>query len=41
MIQINARTLRITAGAGTELAGASFGGTVKPGAVTHLPFLPS
>ena len=32
MIPINARTLRITAAAGTELAGASFGGTVK---VTH------
>ena len=29
MIPINARTLRITAAAGTELAGASFGGTVK------------
>ncbi len=30
MIPINDRTLRITAAAGTELAGASFGGTVKP-----------
>ena len=29
MIPDNARTLRITAAAGTELAGASFGGTVK------------
>lgn len=29
MIPINARTLRITAAAGTELAGASSGGTVK------------
>ena len=28
MIPINARTLRITAAAGTELAGASFEGTV-------------
>jgi len=30
MIPNNACTLRITAAAGTELAGASFGGTVKP-----------
>ena len=30
MIPINVRTLRITAAAGTELAGASFGGTVRP-----------
>ncbi len=30
MIPNNARTLRITAAAGTELAGASFGGTVNP-----------
>ena len=29
MIPNNARTLRITAAAGTELAGASFGGTVS------------
>ncbi len=29
MIPNNARTLRITAAAGTELAGASFGGTVR------------
>ena len=31
MIPDNARTLRITAAAGTELAGASSGGTVTPG----------
>ena len=31
MIPDNARTLRITAAAGTELAGASFGGTVTLG----------
>ena len=31
MIPDNACALRITAAAGTELAGASFGGTVKPG----------
>ncbi len=31
MIPDNARTLRIAAAAGTELAGASFGGTVNPG----------
>ena len=30
MIPNNARTLRLTAAAGTELAGASFGGTVMP-----------
>ncbi len=30
MIPNNARTPRITAAAGTELAGASFSGTVKP-----------
>ena len=30
MIPINARALRITAAAGTELAGASFEGTVRP-----------
>ncbi len=30
MIPNNACTLRITAAAGTELAGASFGGTVSP-----------
>ena len=32
MIPINACTLRVTAAAGTELAGASFGGTVRKGA---------
>ena len=32
MIPNNARTLRITAAAGTELAGASSGGTVSPSA---------
>ena len=32
MIPNNACTLRITAAAGTELAGASFGGTVRPSA---------
>ena len=31
MIPSNACTLRLTAAAGTELAGASFGGTVTPG----------
>src|SRR2546429_4055975 len=31
VIPDNARTLRITAAAGTELAGASFGGTVTQG----------
>ena len=31
MIPNNASTPRITAAAGTELAGASFGGTVTPG----------
>ena len=31
MIPNNARALRITAAAGTELAGASFGGTVNSG----------
>ena len=35
MIPINACTLRITAAAGTELAGASFGGTVKPSHYSH------
>ncbi len=42
MIPNNACTLRITAAAGTELAGASFGGTVKtagyyPTALSSLP----
>ncbi len=35
VIPNNACTLRITAAAGTELAGASFGGTVKP---THCSY---
>ena len=35
MIPINACPLRITAAAGTELAGASFGGTVKPSHYSH------
>ena len=42
MIPSNVCTLRITAAAGTELAGASFGGTVKlpdcsPGNPSSLP----
>src|SRR5690554_835052 len=37
MIPNNACTLRITAAAGTELAGASFEGTVKPNNVGVLP----
>ena len=38
MIPDNARTLRITAAAGTELAGASFGGTVtRLAAYSSLP----
>ena len=36
MIPINACTLRITAAAGTELAGASFGGTVSSRACSDL-----
>ena len=36
MIPINARTLRITAAAGTELAGASSGGTVSKRAYSTL-----
>ncbi len=35
MIPNNARTLRLNAAAGTELAGASFGGTVSP--TSYLP----
>ena len=35
IIPNNARTLRITAAAGTELAGASFEGTVKPKQYSH------
>ena len=41
MIPNNACTLRITAAAGTELAGASFGGTVKPYRYSQYDFLPS
>ena len=41
VIPNNARTLCITAAAGTELAGASFGGTVKVRAVTLVLVLPS
>ena len=41
MIPNNACTLRITAAAGTELAGASSGGTVKTqGLFTQEPFFP-
>ena len=40
MIPDNARTLRITAAAGTELAGASFGGTVTR-ARSAYSFLPT
>ena len=36
MIPNNARALRITAAAGTELAGASFGGTVKPSPYSNV-----
>ena len=39
MIPSNACTLRITAAAGTELAGASFGGTVK--STAYSPVNPS
>ncbi len=43
MIPNNACTLRITAAAGTELAGASFEGTVKPPLYSngHLSSLPT
>ena len=43
MIPDNARTLRITAAAGTELAGASFGGTVTLGLLfeAEYSFLPT
>ncbi len=43
MIPNNARTLRITAAAGTELAGASLGGTVKSIAywATEISSLPT
>ena len=37
MIPNNARPFRITAAAGTELAGASFGGTVWPTGLVALP----
>ena len=40
MIPDNARTLRITAAAGTELAGASFGGTVTPGLLIEAGYSP-
>ncbi len=40
MILDNARTLRITAAAGTELAGASFGGTVTPGLLFEARYSP-
>ena len=40
MIPDNARTLRITAAAGTELAGASFGGTVTPGLLFEAEYSP-
>ena len=41
VIPNNARTLCITAAAGTELAGASSGGTVNPPAFPRMAFLPS
>ena len=41
MIPINARTLRITAAAGTELAGASSGGTVSALLISTVQVLPS
>ena len=41
VIPINARALRITAAAGTELAGASFGGTVNAWLIGAMRFLPS
>ncbi len=40
MIPINARTLRITAAAGTELAGASFAGTVNSLLISTVAVLP-
>ena len=40
IIPNNARTLCITAAAGTELAGASSPGTVKYTAFHRIPFLP-
>src|SRR6056297_3067757 len=41
IIPNNACTLRITAAAGTELAGASFGGTVRRTDYSPARFLPS
>ena len=40
MIPDNARTLRITAAAGTELAGASFGGTVRSSSLATVVYNP-
>jgi hypothetical protein len=40
VIPDNARTLRITAAAGTELAGASFGGTVTLGLLFEAEYSP-
>ena len=40
MIPDNARALRITAAAGTELAGASFEGTVPPGPLFEAGYSP-
>ena len=40
VIPDNACTLRITAAAGTELAGASFGGTVTPGLLFEARYSP-
>ena len=40
IIPSNACPLRITAAAGTELAGASFAGTVKTGLISTPPILP-
>ena len=41
VIPINACTLRITAAAGTELAGASFGGTITAMLISTLHVFPS
>ena len=40
MIPDNARTLCITAAAGTELAGASFGGTVRASSLATVVYNP-
>ena len=40
MIPDNARTLCITAAAGTELAGASFGGTVRSSSLPTVVYTP-